>query len=183
MPELTTGLTPAPESATMAACGGRLLAAGACGPRHARTIEATTCELHRNPGRTRPIGHDDRFGGVGARTSRAWSNRAARRSPPISSRARQAASNPTHAEFVDMVKTLGQVAEYWLADPQRTFELQSALGKGYLDLWAHAARRMAGEDRRAGRRAGPARQALHRSRMVVEPVLRLPEAGLSADAD
>ncbi len=42
-----------------------------------------------------------------------------------------------HAEFVDMVKTLGQVAEYWLTDPQRTFELQSALGKGYLDLWAH----------------------------------------------
>jgi len=50
-----------------------------------------------------------------------------------------------HAEFVDMVKTLGQVAEYWLADPARTFELQSALGQSYLDLWAHAARRMAGE--------------------------------------
>ena len=49
-----------------------------------------------------------------------------------------------HAEFVDMVRTLGQVAEYWLADPQRTFELQSSLGKGYLDLWAHTARRMAG---------------------------------------
>jgi polyhydroxyalkanoate synthase subunit PhaC len=49
-----------------------------------------------------------------------------------------------HAEFVDMVRTLGQVAEYWLTDPQRTFELQSSLGKGYLDLWAHAARRMAG---------------------------------------
>jgi polyhydroxyalkanoate synthase len=50
-----------------------------------------------------------------------------------------------HAEFIDMVKTLGQVAEYWLSDPQRTFELQSTLGKGYLELWAHAARRMAGE--------------------------------------
>ena len=49
------------------------------------------------------------------------------------------------AEFIDMVKTLGQVAEYWLTDPQRTFELQSELGKGYLELWAHAARRMAGE--------------------------------------
>jgi polyhydroxyalkanoate synthase len=32
-----------------------------------------------------------------------------------------------HAEFIDMVKTLGQVAEYWLTDPQRTFELQSSL--------------------------------------------------------
>jgi polyhydroxyalkanoate synthase len=50
-----------------------------------------------------------------------------------------------HSEFIDMVKTLGQVVEYWLADPTRTFELQSALGKGYLDLWAHTARRMAGE--------------------------------------
>ncbi len=50
-----------------------------------------------------------------------------------------------HSEFIDMVKTLGQVAEYWLADPTRTFELQSGLGKGYLDLWAHTARRMAGE--------------------------------------
>ena len=51
-----------------------------------------------------------------------------------------------HAEFADMVKTLGQVAEYWLADPQRTFELQAALGRGYLELWAHAARRMTGEE-------------------------------------
>ena len=38
------------------------------------------------------------------------------------------------------------MAEYWLTDPQRTFELQSTLGKGYLDLWAHAARRMTGEE-------------------------------------
>ena len=50
-----------------------------------------------------------------------------------------------HAEFVDMVKTLGQIAEYWLADPQRTFELQTSLGHSYLELWAHAARRLAGE--------------------------------------
>jgi polyhydroxyalkanoate synthase len=50
-----------------------------------------------------------------------------------------------HAEFIDMVKTLGQVAEYWLSDPQRAFDLQSSVGQGYLDLWAHSARRMAGE--------------------------------------
>ena len=35
--------------------------------------------------------------------------------------------------------------EYWLADPQRAFELQSRLGKSYLDLWAATAKRMAGE--------------------------------------
>jgi polyhydroxyalkanoate synthase len=51
-----------------------------------------------------------------------------------------------NAEFIDMVKTLGHVAEYWLADPQRTFELQSELGKGFLELWAQAARRLTGED-------------------------------------
>ena len=47
--------------------------------------------------------------------------------------------------MADGVKTLGQVLEYWLADPQRATRLQTSLGKSYLDLWASAARRMAGE--------------------------------------
>jgi polyhydroxyalkanoate synthase len=50
-----------------------------------------------------------------------------------------------YAEITDVVKTLGQVADYWLRDPQRALQLQSGLGKAYLDLWAHAAKRMAGE--------------------------------------
>ncbi len=50
-----------------------------------------------------------------------------------------------YAEVVDVVKTIGQVADYWLRDPQRALELQSSLGKAYLDLWAHAVKRMAGE--------------------------------------
>lgn len=45
----------------------------------------------------------------------------------------------------DVVKTVGQVAEYWLSDPKRAFELQTSLGRAYLDLWAGAAKRMAGE--------------------------------------
>jgi polyhydroxyalkanoate synthase subunit PhaC len=45
----------------------------------------------------------------------------------------------------EVVRTLGQVAEYWLTDPKRALDLQSSLGKAYLDLWASAARRMAGE--------------------------------------
>jgi polyhydroxyalkanoate synthase subunit PhaC len=49
-------------------------------------------------------------------------------------------------EITEVVKTLGQVGEYWLADPQRTVELQTRLGKAYLDLWAAAAKRLAGED-------------------------------------
>jgi len=49
-------------------------------------------------------------------------------------------------EVTEVVKTLGQVAEYWLADPQRAVELQNRLGKAYLDLWASTAKRLAGED-------------------------------------
>jgi polyhydroxyalkanoate synthase subunit PhaC len=48
-------------------------------------------------------------------------------------------------EIAEVVKTLGQVAEYWLADPQRTVQVQASLGKAYLDLWASAVKRLAGE--------------------------------------
>jgi polyhydroxyalkanoate synthase len=53
----------------------------------------------------------------------------------------------TTAESVtDLVKTFGHVAEYWLSDPQRTVEMQTRLGKSYLDLWASAVHRLAGKD-------------------------------------
>jgi polyhydroxyalkanoate synthase len=48
-------------------------------------------------------------------------------------------------EFADLVKTLGQVTEYWLKDPQRAIALQSSLAKAYLDLWGTAVKRLAGE--------------------------------------
>ena len=48
-------------------------------------------------------------------------------------------------DITDMVKTVGQVAEYWLADPTRAVELQASLGRAYLDLWAGAVKRMTGE--------------------------------------
>jgi polyhydroxyalkanoate synthase len=54
-------------------------------------------------------------------------------------------SDDQYVELSDVVKTLGQVLDYWLRDPQRALELQASLGKAYLDLWAYAARRMAGE--------------------------------------
>src|SRR6202163_2083034 len=50
-----------------------------------------------------------------------------------------------YAEFIDVVKTLGQVGQYWLKDPQRALDLQLNLGRSYLDLWAGAVKRMAGE--------------------------------------
>jgi polyhydroxyalkanoate synthase len=48
-------------------------------------------------------------------------------------------------DIADVVKTLAQIIEYWLADPQRAVELQASLGRAYLDLWAGAVKRMAGE--------------------------------------
>jgi polyhydroxyalkanoate synthase len=50
------------------------------------------------------------------------------------------------AELADAVKTLTSVAEYWLSDPARALALQTALGNAYLELWAHAAKRLAGEE-------------------------------------
>ncbi len=55
-----------------------------------------------------------------------------------------------HAEFVDMVKTLGQVAEYWLADPQR--DARAAVGARQGLSRPLGARRQA--HGRRGRRAG-----------------------------
>ncbi len=48
-------------------------------------------------------------------------------------------------ELSEITKTLGRVAEYWLSEPQRVAELQNRLGKSYLELWAVAAKRLAGE--------------------------------------
>ncbi len=51
----------------------------------------------------------------------------------------------TTGAVADTVKTIGQVAEYWLADPARSTALQTMLGRSYLDLWASASRRLSGE--------------------------------------
>ncbi len=48
-------------------------------------------------------------------------------------------------DVTDAVKSLGRVAEYWMSDPRRALELQTSLGRAYLDLWAGAVKRMAGE--------------------------------------
>ncbi len=48
-------------------------------------------------------------------------------------------------EVADAVKTLGKVAEYWLTDPGRAIELQSSLGRAYLELWGSAVKRLAGD--------------------------------------
>ncbi len=45
---------------------------------------------------------------------------------------------------LDAVRSFGRVAEYWLADPQRAAEAQTALSTNFLSLWAHTLRRLSG---------------------------------------
>src|SRR5947209_754211 len=66
-------------------------------------------------------------------------------------------------EIADVVKTLGHVAEYWLSDPQRAVEVQTSLGKAYLELWASAMHRMAGQP------AEPVVQPDPRDKRFVDP--------------
>ncbi|MFG1298738.1 class I poly(R)-hydroxyalkanoic acid synthase [Xanthobacter sp. V3C-3] len=49
-------------------------------------------------------------------------------------------------EIADALKTVGHVAEYWMADPQRTIEAQSRLMSGYLSVWSNTMKRLAGEE-------------------------------------
>ena len=49
-------------------------------------------------------------------------------------------------EIGQVVKAFHSIADYWLSDPSRASELQTKLGKAYLDLWGSAARRLAGEE-------------------------------------
>lgn len=48
-------------------------------------------------------------------------------------------------EASDMVKTLGRVAERWLADPARSVEAQKAITTGMIELWGQTLRRLHGE--------------------------------------
>jgi polyhydroxyalkanoate synthase len=48
-------------------------------------------------------------------------------------------------QIADAVKTISQVAQYWLADPQRSLTAQTSLMKAYLDVWSTSVRRLAGE--------------------------------------
>ncbi len=67
------------------------------------------------------------------------------------------------SEIGEIVKTFSQVAEYWLSDSQRAADLQTRIGKAYLDLWGSAARRMAGEQ------AGPAIEPSPRDKRFKDP--------------
>src|SRR5215470_1881687 len=69
-------------------------------------------------------------------------------------------------EFAEVIKTFTTVAEYWLSDQDRATELQTKLGKAYLDLFGSAARRMAGQE------AKPAAEPAPRDRRFADPEWR-----------
>jgi polyhydroxyalkanoate synthase subunit PhaC len=69
-------------------------------------------------------------------------------------------------EFVEVIKTFTTVAEYWLSDQDRAVELQTKLGKAYLDLFGSAARRMAGQE------AKPAIEPAPRDKRFADPEWR-----------
>ncbi len=48
-------------------------------------------------------------------------------------------------EVSDIVKTLGQVAEKVMMNPQKAIEAQAAIGSGFLTLWAETLKKMQGE--------------------------------------
>lgn len=68
-----------------------------------------------------------------------------------------------HEQITDVFKTFGRVMEYWISDPRRTVELQTNLGKAYLDLWSNAVRRLAGE------KVEPVAKADPRDRRFADP--------------
>jgi polyhydroxyalkanoate synthase len=53
------------------------------------------------------------------------------------------------AEIGEMARTLGKVAESWLAEPQRAIEAQARLTGGFISLWADALHRFKGEEPQA----------------------------------
>src|SRR5919204_244465 len=52
--------------------------------------------------------------------------------------------NDFSEQLTDIIGTLSRVAKYWLSDRERAVDLQAGLAQTYLDLWAHAAKRMLG---------------------------------------
>ncbi len=46
----------------------------------------------------------------------------------------------------DVARTLGGVAEYWLADPKRAMQAQSAISGNFIELWSRTMHRLSGQD-------------------------------------
>ena len=55
-------------------------------------------------------------------------------------------SSLANAELGEIARTLGEIAERWIGEPQRALEAQTRLTSGLIGLWADALRRFEGED-------------------------------------
>ncbi|WAJ30732.1 class I poly(R)-hydroxyalkanoic acid synthase [Antarcticirhabdus aurantiaca] len=53
--------------------------------------------------------------------------------------------DPSPLSAVEVAQTLAKVTEYWISDPSRVLEAQTALFSGYLNVWNNSIRRLAGE--------------------------------------
>jgi polyhydroxyalkanoate synthase len=73
------------------------------------------------------------------------------------------ATDQPPAQLTEVVKTLTSVADYWLADEQRAAEVQTKIGKSYLELLSSAARRLSGET------AAPAAEPSPRDKRFQDP--------------
>lgn len=52
----------------------------------------------------------------------------------------------TTEQINQMVRTFGQVGEYWTSDPKRAMDAQTRLWSRYMDLWGSSVRKMMGEE-------------------------------------
>ncbi len=73
------------------------------------------------------------------------------------------ATDQPPAQLTEVVKTLTSVADYWLSDEQRAAEVQTKIGKSYLELLSSAARRLSGEA------AAPAAEPSPRDKRFQDP--------------
>ena len=72
-------------------------------------------------------------------------------------RPRESGASKTTAadEFGEMVRSLGHVAEYYMADPKRAIDAQAALTNQFITLWAATLQRFQGQSRSAADSARP----------------------------
>ncbi len=84
-------------------------------------------------------------------------------------------------EIGEMVRSIGHVAEYYMADPARAIEAQTALTTQFIDLWAATLQRFQGMPAKPVAEPDRVGQALLGRGVARQSVLRLSQAGLCAD--
>ena len=84
-------------------------------------------------------------------------------------------------EIGEMVRSLGHVAEYYMADPKRAIEAQTAYATQFVNLWAATLQRFQGEAVKPIAEPESSDKRFSDAAWRDNPFLRLPQAGLRAD--